>query len=380
MRIKKWNRHLAALLATVCLLQPLSVLAAEPTDAPSPWAAESVAQAISLGFVPDILQRLYQRETTRKEFAELSLRFLAAQYNYYDVHGADVNTFIDRFLDSPQGAGKLTLTKADCFALVPEEQKEAVGGTLEDWDWDNLLHRMEPFSDLDPDKGVYFINTAHLLGIVNGREDGTFGPDDPITRQEAACMLERTYRLYAGEETAPDPASLSAFSDREAIGPWAEESVALMVQNGIMKGVEEEQFSPATGYTREQCYTTFLRLYENMPTGRTKGNLTRLSTREEELAAIRPGGFCTSVDVCFENEFATVALAHYGGLPHGVSYYRFFICYETGGVREVSPASWVERTSFRPSENGKDPIYNSHDEEYRLDLATGESILLTPAP
>ena len=377
--MKKGRFYLAGLLTAVFLLQPLSALGEESLHKPSPWAAESMGEVVALGFVPEEFLRGYQWEITRKEFAEVALRFLTVQYNYYDGYGADLITWVNRFLSSPQGAGKLTLTKADCFALVPEEKRETWGQDPEEWDWDSLLHWMEPFSDMDPDEGFYCINSAYLLGIINGREDGTFGPDDPITRQEAACMLERTYRVYAGEDTAFDAAAaLTSFTDREAIGTWAEESVALMVQNGVMKGVEEGLFSPTTGYTREQCYVTFLRLYENMPTSRGRENVDRLCTREEELAKIRPGGFLVRADVCFENELATVVLAYYGGLPRGASYNRFFIVYEAGGRREVGASPWTERGSFRPSDDGEGAVYKSGYEEYRLDLRTGKSVLLTP--
>ena len=377
--MKKGRFYLAGLLTALCLLQPLSALGGESLHRPSPWAAESIGEIVTLGFVPEKFLRGYQWEITRKEFAEVALRFLAVQYNYYDGYGADLITWVDRFLSSPQGAGKLTLTKADCFALVPEEQREMWGQDPEEWDWDSLLHWMEPFSDMDPDEGFYYINSAYLLGIINGREDGTFGPDDPITRQEAACMLDRTYRVYAGEDTAFDAAAdLPPFTDREAIGTWAEESVALMVQNGVMKGVGEGLFSPTTGYTREQCYVTFLRLYENMPASRGRENVDRLCTREEELAKIRPGGFLVRADVCFENELATVVLAYYGGLPRGASYNRFFIVYEAGGRREVGASPWTERGSFRPSDDGEGAVYKSGYEEYRLDLRTGKSVLLTP--
>ena len=376
--MKKGRFYLAGLLTALCLLQPLSALGGESMHRPSPWAAESMGEVVALGFVPEEFLRGYQWEITRKEFAEVALRFLAVQYNYYDGYGADVETFLSRFFSSA-GEERLAMTKDDCFALVPEEKREMWGQDPEEWDWDSLLHWMEPFSDMDPDEGFYHINSAYLLGIINGREDGTFGPDDPITRQEAACMLERTYRVYAGEDTAFDAAAaLTSFTDREAIGTWAEESVALMVQNGVMKGVEEGLFSPTTGYTREQCYVTFLRLYENMPTSRGRENVDRLCTREEELAKIRPGGFLVRADVCFENELATVVLAYYGGLPRGASYNRFFIVYEAGGRRVVGASPWTERGSFRPSDDGEGAVYKSGYEEYRLDLRTGKSVLLTP--
>ena len=85
--MKQWKQYLAVLLAAACLFQPLSALAQEaPSGDPSPWAAESVAKAITLGIVPEELQKDYQQEITRGEFAQVSLLFLAAQYNFYESY------------------------------------------------------------------------------------------------------------------------------------------------------------------------------------------------------------------------------------------------------------------------------------------------------
>lgn len=385
--MKKPYACLTALLAASCLLQPLSALGTEAPDAPSPWAAESVAEAVTLGFVPGDLQGGYQQEITRAEFAQVSLLFLATQYNYYhrgyDGIQADYWNFMTRFLNSPKGAEKATCSKAECLDLVPPERVALYEWAPEEWSWDSLLDWMAPFSDVadvtDGEDGYYteYINAAYLLGIVRGWEDGTFGPGDPITRQEAACMLERAYRVYAGEETAADLECLAPFSDWEDVGAWAEESVALMVQSGVMDGVGEGLFSPATGYTREQCYTTFLRLYEKMPTSRTKGNVEQLTTWEEEREALI-GGFCLSAEACFENDFAAVVKAYYGGLPHGASYNTYYILYKAGGRRETDLPSWtVDPKSFRPSGEEETVLFTLEEGEHLLDLNTGER---TPAP
>lgn len=388
--MKKLHRYLAALLAAACLLQPVAVLGAEGMDEPSPWAAESVAEAIALGFVREELQGSYQREITRAEFAEVSLLFLAAQYNYYhrsyDGTRADYRGFVTRYLDSPKGAEKAAHSKAECLDLVSPERVALYERATEEWGWDPLLGWMEPFSDVaDVNNGYYTypVNAAYVLGIVKGREDGTFGPNDPITRQEAACMLERAYKVYAGEEAVPDvEMALAPFPDREAIGTWAEKSVALMVQSGVMNGTGEGLFSPTAGYTREQCYTTFLRLYNHMPTSRAKGNVEQLATWEEEREALI-GGFCLSAEVRFENDFAAVVEAYYGGLPRGASYYECYILYKRGGIREVDwPHSrWKETDSFQPTEDGEGILFQLEDgSRYHLDLNTGKSVPLAPGP
>lgn len=382
--MKQWKQYLAVLLAAACLFQPLSALAQEaPAATPSPWAAESVAKAITLGIVPEELQKDYQQEITRMEFTQVSLLFLAAQYNFYKSYPymdlADDQGVVIRYLESPRGE-KLGFAKTDCQALLDPEVATMYGEDLEEWSWDLLIHWIKPFSDMRGEEWERYytplrnnVNAAYVLGVVKGREDGTFGPHDPITRQEAACMLERVYRLYAVEESAK--AAPFPFPDREAIGPWAAESVDLMAEYGIMEGMEDGSFSPTTGYTREQCYTTFLRLYENMPTSRTRGNLEQLTTWEEEREAL-VGGFCTHAEVCFENDFAVVVKAFYSGLPHGASYDRSYILYKKGGTRGVDwpRPRWEDGDSFRPTGDGEGILFRLEDgQEYLLDLNTGRS-------
>jgi S-layer homology domain len=40
-------------------------------------------------------------------------------------------------------------------------------------------------------------------GIIKGHDNGTFGPDESITRAQAAVMLDRTEQVIAGKVTAP---------------------------------------------------------------------------------------------------------------------------------------------------------------------------------
>ena len=43
------------------------------------------------------------------------------------------------------------------------------------------------------------IDWAKEKGIAKGYPDGTFHPDEPITRAEAVVMLRRLYKLLGGE-------------------------------------------------------------------------------------------------------------------------------------------------------------------------------------
>ena len=47
------------------------------------------------------------------------------------------------------------------------------------------------FIDIEEHWAKEAINALHKAGIINGYEDGTFKPDNPITRAEVAAIVER---------------------------------------------------------------------------------------------------------------------------------------------------------------------------------------------
>lgn len=78
------------------------------------------------------------------------------------------------------------------------------------------------------------IDTAVELGFVSGYEDGTFRPDNPITRAEFSVLLAQALLLT-------DAAKLF-FADAEQIPVWARAAVASMVESGIIQGYEDGSF------------------------------------------------------------------------------------------------------------------------------------------
>lgn len=110
------------------------------------------------------------------------------------------------------------------------------------------------------------INVLKLYkaGIILGKEhDKTgivFAPADFITREEAATILGRiaTYLNIKSKEDTP----YANYSDGPTISDWARVSVHTMYQLGVMKGVNETEFSPKGSYTVEQTIATLVRLYD----------------------------------------------------------------------------------------------------------------------
>ena len=64
--------------------------------------------------------------------------------------------------------------------------------------------------------------------------DGTFAPDESVTREQAADILYRTAE-FLENKTIPDAAKMS-YADESEISDWAKSAVACMNVMGICGG------------------------------------------------------------------------------------------------------------------------------------------------
>jgi hypothetical protein len=82
-----------------------------------------------------------------------------------------------------------------------------------------------------------WVGTATGYGIVNGYGDGKFGPEDKITREQAAAMVARAAKL-CGMNTSYGSSQirdvLSQFADYTSTSDWARESLAFCYDQGIL--------------------------------------------------------------------------------------------------------------------------------------------------
>ena len=140
-----------------------------------------------------------------------------------------------------------------------------------------VLHRMagEPkaaaaaeFTDVM--EGAYYFDAvawAAENGIVMGYTDGTFKPENMITRQEMAAMLAR-YARYAKVDTTKK-GDLTTYPDGETVAPWAQEDVAWCVAEGIINGVASTKGTYLQPYgiaTRAQ-FATIIMLFDQLNKG-----------------------------------------------------------------------------------------------------------------
>ncbi|NPV73548.1 MAG: hypothetical protein HPY89_07120 [Pelotomaculum sp.] len=108
-----------------------------------------------------------------------------------------------------------------------------------------------PFSDVSP--GDWFFGqvcAAVAAGYIAGDEDGRFRPGDEISRQEAAVVLSRLLKLKMPEGMDV----LAAFKDAGSIARWSRAAVSAVVAAGYMAGYPEDRtFRPAEPITRAEA-------------------------------------------------------------------------------------------------------------------------------
>ena len=130
-----------------------------------------------------------------------------------------------------------------------------------------IFHRLEgspeapapAFPDVRAD--FYYaqpISWAEANGIVTGYEDGTFGPEDNITREQLAAILYRFAR-YKGWDTGAG-VSLDRFPDAARISPYAVQPIAWAVGEGLISGMANGTMSPGGTATRAEAATILMRL------------------------------------------------------------------------------------------------------------------------
>ncbi|WNR46222.1 S-layer homology domain-containing protein [Paenibacillus roseipurpureus] len=95
----------------------------------------------------------------------------------------------------------------------------------------------EPFADVDNE--AYYaqpIAAARELGIVQGDEGNQFHPKASITREDMMVLTHRALRATKYLQAASKVSELASFDDADTISDYAVESVAALVESGLIHG------------------------------------------------------------------------------------------------------------------------------------------------
>ena len=91
---------------------------------------------------------------------------------------------------------------------------------------------------------------------MRGFEDGTFRPNEALTREQMAAMLAN-YAKYDGQDVSKT-ADLSGYSDVDK-DSWSYESLAWAKEAGLLTGTTATTLSPKQTATRAQMATILAR-------------------------------------------------------------------------------------------------------------------------
>jgi len=170
-----------------------------------------------------------------------------AQEKYADIKGHWAESYIKDLIDKKiingyeDGTVKPanTVTRAEVAKIIvcALGQSEAANITLDFADTGSIA---------DWAKG--YIQAAVNLGILNGYEDNTFKPTQPVTRQELAKIAMVAFKMGESQKAL-------AFADKDAIPAWSVGYISAAVENGIITGYEDNTFKPTGNVTRAEICT-----------------------------------------------------------------------------------------------------------------------------
>jgi len=94
-----------------------------------------------------------------------------------------------------------------------------------------------PFTDIAQTYQYYSeIAKAYANGYIKGYPDNSFRPNQSITREEAAVMLAAAFQLE------PSDVPVTTLTDVESLGDWSRGSVRALVHAGVLKGYPDGTF------------------------------------------------------------------------------------------------------------------------------------------
>ena len=141
-----------------------------------------------------------------------------------------------------------------------------------------------------PDSTKHFTDTtdsaicyAYEQGIISGYDDGTFRPNEPLTRQDFFKITHNLMGSAYCDTTDVERASLDRFSDASSVSSYAVEPTQIMVSIGVVQGTGTK-LEPRAYTSCEEAIMMFFRAYKYM------GNWFNKQSEENKSVEIRKEG------------------------------------------------------------------------------------------
>lgn len=109
-----------------------------------------------------------------------------------------------------------------------------------------------PFADVKAsDWFAKEVSAAAKAGIINGAGNGLFNPNAAVTREQMAVMLTNAFRAADGQ--IPEGTKHAGFKDQDVISAWAKQSIDEAVVLGLLRGGSNNMFHPKKLATRAEA-------------------------------------------------------------------------------------------------------------------------------
>ncbi|WP_341418621.1 NEAT domain-containing protein [Paenibacillus filicis] len=131
----------------------------------------------------------------------------------------------------------------DGTSIMPYKEQAVEGG--KDPGKQPTKPGLSSFADVEDHWAKALIERAVGLGLVNGYEDGTFRPNDAVTRAEFTALLGRTLKLEGSEDELN-------FTDAAEIPSWVKPQLGAVVKAGIIGGYEDGTFQASRQISRTE--------------------------------------------------------------------------------------------------------------------------------
>ena len=194
--------------------------------------------------------------TTREGYYRLGFLVKAADTSFVDVDPAEwyagaVDYVTENGLMNGYGGG--------VFAPGENTSRAMIAMILWRMEGCPVVNYLMTFTDVDA--SLWYaeaVRWAASEGIIKGYGNGTFGPNDSVTREQLAAMLYR-YEQSRGGGFTGSWMFLLDFTDRDQVDDWAYEAMCWMTMNGVITGKGGGILSPKGQATRAEAAAMLMR-------------------------------------------------------------------------------------------------------------------------
>lgn len=106
------------------------------------------------------------------------------------------------------------------------------------------------------------VSWVSIKGLMTGYDEGRFGPNLPVTREQMALSLYNYAKMYRYDTRAKG--DISAFSDGSSVSYWAEEAMTWAVGAGLISGRQGNLLCPTGTATRAEIAQMFMRFQQTI--------------------------------------------------------------------------------------------------------------------